>query len=121
MKRKLPVDADQWWSFDPTMDLQLYVHQTLEGYRTTPTACGRIRPADRDLALRLYQQKIPLTAVEGAFILAAARRSFRDPARPPLSPIGSLNYFLPIIREILDEPVDPGEISYLWFKLQGRL
>ena len=118
---RLPADANEWWVFDPTIDRQQYVRQTLEGYRTTPTACGRVRRADHDLAVSLYQKAIPFAAVEGAFILAAARRTSRDPQRQPLAPIGSLRYFLPIIREILDTPVDPGEISYLWLKMQGRL
>ncbi len=118
---KLPADANEWWVFDPTMDRKQYVRQTLEGYRTTPTACGRVRRADHDLAATLYQREIPFITVEGAFILATARRISRDPQRPPLAPIGSLRYFLPIIREILDKPVDPGDISYLWLKMQGRL
>ncbi|MCP4204778.1 MAG: hypothetical protein GY769_22955 [bacterium] len=118
---RLPPDANEWWVFDATMDRQQYVRQTLEEYRTTPTACGQVRRADHDLAVRLYQKMVPFTAVEGAFVLATARRTSRDPQRQPLAPIGSLRYFLPIIREILDKPVDPGEISYLWLKMQGRL
>ena len=48
---------------------------------------------------------------EPALHLQPARRTSRDPQRQSLPPIGSLRYFLPIIREILDKPVDPGEIS----------
>jgi hypothetical protein len=118
--RRAP-DANEWWVFDPTMDRKQYVRQTLEEYRTTPTACGRVCRADRDLALRLYQKQIPFTAIDGAFVLAAARRTSRDSQGRHLAPIGSLHYFLPIIHEILDKPVDPGEISYLWLKMQGRL
>jgi hypothetical protein len=117
---RLPADADEWWVFDATMDREQYVRQTLEEYCATPTACGQVRPADRDLAVRLYQARITFTAVEGAFILAAARRTHR-PGRHPLAPICSLRYFLPIIREILARPVDPGEVSYLWLKMQGRI
>ena len=117
---RLPADADEWWVFDATMNRQQYLHQTLEGYCATPTASGRVSPADRDLAVRLYQEKIPLTAVEGAFILAAARRTYRRGPHP-LAPIRSLRYFLPIIREILAQPVDPGHVSYLWLRMQGRL
>jgi len=118
---RLPEDADQWWVFDPAMQREQYVRQTLEEYRNTPTACGRVRQADHDLALQLYEQRIPFTAVEGAFVLAAARRTRRDPARPTLAPIGSLRYFVPIVREILDTPIDPADISFLWLKMQGRL
>ena len=117
---RLPADANEWWVFDAGMDREQYVRQTLDGYRTMPTAWGQVRQADRELAVRLYQERIPLTAVEGAFILAAARRTYRT-ARYPLSPIRSLRYFLPIIREILGKPVDPGEVSYLWLKMQDRL
>lgn len=118
---RLPPDADEWWVFDSAIDREQYVRQTLEGYRTTPTACGQVRHSDRDLAARLFQLRIPFTAIEAAFILAAARRTYRPPERPPLPPIRSLRYFLPIIREVLDKPVDPGHISYLWWKMQGRI
>lgn len=117
---RLPADVDEWWVFDASMDREEYVRQTLEAYRATPTACGQVRPADGDLAVRLYQERIPFTAVEGAFILAAARRTYRT-GHFPLSPIRSLRYFRPIIREILGKPVDPGHVSYLWLKLQGRI
>ncbi len=117
----LPIDANEWWVFDPNMDREQYVRKALEEYRTTPTVCGHVSRADHDLAVRLYQKMIPFTALEGAFILASARRNSRDLKRRPLNPIGSLRYFLPIIREILDTPVDPGEISYLWLKMQDRL
>jgi len=117
---RLPADADEWWVFDTAMDRDQYVRRTLEGYCATPTVCGQVRPADRDLAVRLYQERIPFTAVEGAFILAAARRAYRT-GRHPLDPIRSLRYFLPIIREILTKPVDPGQVSYLWMKMQGRI
>ena len=118
--KKLPDDVDEWWVFDANMEREQYVRQTLEGYRTTPTAWGRVRCADRELASRLYDQRVPFTAVEGAFILAAARRTYRT-ARLPLSPICSLRYFLPIIDEIIQKPVDPGEVSCLWLKMQGML
>jgi hypothetical protein len=117
---KLPRDADEWWVFDPTMDREHYVRETLEQYRQTPTTCGRVRPDDRSLALSLYQQRIPFTAVEGAFVLAATRRTKRNPTLPPLAPIHSLRYFQPIIREILETPIDPGDISYLWHKMLGN-
>lgn len=117
---RLPADVDEWWVFDTSMNCDQYIRQILESYRTTPTVCGRVSVADSQLADRLYQEKVPLTAVEGAFTLAADRRLYRHSARS-LAPIHSLRYFLPIIREILDTPVDPGQVSYLWLKMQGRI
>lgn len=116
----LPQDVDEWWVFDPTMSREDYVRQVLDGFRATPTTCGQTSPCDHDLAMRLYLKRIPFTAVDGAFVLAAARRTYRNPNGAPLAPIRSLRYFLPIIREILSEPVDPGEVSYLWWKMQGK-
>lgn len=119
---RLPPDVEEWWVFDPAMSCEEYVRQTLEAYRSTPTTLGQVHSCDRDFALHLFRQKVPFTAVEGALILAAARRTFRrDPQRPPLAPIRCLRYFRPVIREILDTPIDPGEISYLWYRLQGRI
>lgn len=116
---KLPPDADTWWVVDPTIDREQYVRRLLEIYRQTPTTCARVRPEDRHLLERLFHQGVPFTAVEAAFLLAAARRIFRDPSRSALSPIHSLNYFLPVIREILTKPIDPGYIGFLEWKLEN--
>ena len=114
---KLPPDADEWWVFEPEMEREQYVCQVLEAYLKTPTVAGRMRPQDRSLAAHLFRQRVPFAAIEAAFILAAARRVFRDPRRPPLDPIGSLKYFMPVIREILRTPIDPGHIGWLEWKL----
>ena len=119
-RSQLPYDVKEWWVFDPTISREDYVRQVLDGYRATPTTCGQTRSSDRDLAMCLYLKKIPFTAVDGAFVLAAARRTYRNPTWATLAPIRSLRYFLPIIREILGKPVDPGEVSYLWWKMQGK-
>ena len=60
-------------------------------------------------------------AVLAAFLLAASRRRFRTPEAPALQPIRSLSYFLPIIDEIIDTPIDPGYIAYLWSKLTDKM
>lgn len=115
---RLPPDADEWWTFDPEMGREQYVCRVLEAYQNTPTAAGRVRPQDRNLAAHLFYQKVPFSAVDAAFVLAAARRTFRHPNLAPLAPIGSLNYFLPVIREILETPIDPGHIGWLDWKLR---
>lgn len=116
---RLPPDADTWWVKDPTMDREQYVRQLLRLYRETPTTCGEVSARDRQLLERLFHEGVPFVAVEAAFLLAAARRVYRDPRRPPLPPIRSLKYFLPVIREILDTPIDPGEIGFLEWKLRN--
>ena len=61
---------------------QEYVRSILHAYRTTPGTTGHVRSEDRRLAVELYEQKIPLAAVENALILAAARRLLRSSGLP---------------------------------------
>ena len=116
---RLPPDADTWWVQDPAIDREQYVRRLLQLYRETPTTCGDASARDRQLLERLFHDGVPFTAVEAAFLLAAARRVYRDPRLAPLPPIRSLKYFLPVIREILDTPIDPGEIGFLEWKLRN--
>lgn len=101
-----------------TADLKPYVEQLLELYRHTPETLGQIRRTDRILAQELYQRAVPLCTVEGAFLLAASRRCLRAPGAPPLSPVRSLYYFLPLIEEVLANPLPNGYLEYLKRKLK---
>ncbi len=105
------------WVFDPDLGREQYVQRVLDGYRRTPTSAGNIRPADRRLAVHLFHRGVPLSMVKAAFSLAAARRVYRHPEAPPLAPIRSLHYFLPVIDEIRSAPIDPGYIRFLEWKL----
>lgn len=94
-----------------------YVQEILECYRTTPGTKGRIRHADRRLAEELYRRGIPAHYVRAALILAAARRTFRDPRLGTLEPIGSLHYFLPVLHEIQRQPIDPDYLLHIESRL----
>ncbi|MCP4203643.1 MAG: hypothetical protein GY769_17115 [bacterium] len=107
------------WVFDPDLGREQYVQRVLDAYRQTPTTAGRVRPADRRLAVQLFHRGVPDSMVQAAFSLAAARRTFRDPEAGPLHPIRSLHYFLPVLDEIRCEPIDPDYIRYLEWKLYG--
>lgn len=111
-------DPNTWWVFDPGVEEHLYVHRLLEAYSTTPTTAGRIRPEDRNLASRLYRQRVPLSAVLAALALAAGRRIFRPFDATPLPLIRSLHYFLPVVDEIRSTPIDPDYIDYATFQVQ---
>ena len=54
---------------------------------------------------------------EEGMALAAARRTFRDPVLGPLEPIGSLHYFLPVIRELQRQPIDPEYLHHIETRL----
>lgn len=81
-----------------------YVYRLLHAYCTLPDTGGRSRPADRQLAKRLFRDAVPLELVFLAFRLALSRRRARPEHAAPLLPVRSLHYFLPIIEEVIDLP-----------------
>jgi hypothetical protein len=96
-----------------------YVRQVLEAYRKTPGTMGTVRRADRMLAAQLYQRGLSVKVIENALVLAATRRMIRPTDAPPLGPIRSLAYLLPVIEEVLELRVSPDYFGYLRDKL-GR-
>ena len=95
-----------------------YTRQILEAYRKTPGTMGIIRRADRMLAAQLYQRGVAVSAVENAFVLAAARRLVRPVDIPPLGTIRSLAYFLPVIEEVLAMRGSPDYFKHVRRKLE---
>lgn len=98
----------------------LYVNKLLSLYLSLPETPSRASRRDRQLAYNLYQQKLSLDIIETALLLASARRLSRDPALPPLAPIRSLHYFLPVIDEVLATDLPPGYVPYLRSKLASH-
>lgn len=95
-----------------------YIAKVLTAYCQTLGTTGMIRRPDRLLAAQLYERGLSLKVVENALVLAAARRLYRRDDAPPLAPIRSLAYFLPVIEEVLDLRVSPDYFQYLRYKLQ---
>lgn len=98
--------------------LEEYIRRVMEAYRKTPGTMGTVRRPDRVLAVQLYQRGISVNVIENAFVLAATRRLMRPAHAPPLGPIRSLAYFLPVIEEVLDLCVSPEYFQYLRQKLE---
>lgn len=103
------------------MDSAEYSRRVLDAYRATPGTCGVVRKPDRAFALELYLRGVPLTAVENAFVLAAARRLARAVDAPPMGIIRSLAYFGPVIDEVLDSTVGQTYYAYLRHRLPHYL
>ena len=96
-----------------------YIKQAIVLYCSTPGTHGRPRPEDRRLAAALYARGISQSILEQAFTLAASRRCFRALDAPPLTIIRSMHYFLPVIEEVLNRPLDPAYVDYLKSKLKS--
>jgi hypothetical protein len=95
-----------------------YLRHLLALYCGLPhTAARRPFPPDRRIAEQLFDRGISLEIIETAFLIASARRIYREPQATPLPPIRSLAYFLPVIDEVLRQPPDPDYVSYLRLKL----
>jgi hypothetical protein len=95
------------------MEARAYVAQILALYETLPGTLGRILRDDRRTARDLHNRGVPLDAVERAFVLATARRTFRSDDADRLEPVRALRYFLPVIQEIVEEPPLPEYLDYL--------
>lgn len=98
-----------------------FVAQVLNLYLSLPQTPARTSRIDRQLAAQWYTQKLNWEVLEGAMLLAAARRSLRDPELPPLPPIRSLHYFVPLLEEVLATPLAPEYVQYLRGKLAGLI
>ena len=100
---------------------QEFVAQVLSFYLRLPQTPARTSRTDRQLAAQWYAQGLTWETLEGALLLATARRSLRDPALPPLSPIRSLHYFVPLLEEVQATPLAPEYVQYLRDKLAAFL
>lgn len=94
-----------------------YVRQVLALYRDAPGTRGRSRIADRRLAEQLYHAGTPTDTVRAAILLTVARRLHRPHDAEPLPAINSLHYFLPVLRDIQQQPLDPDYLRYLELKV----
>lgn len=104
-------------SRDPSGDI--YVDALLRAYLELPVTTNRARAADRALARSLFAQNVPLALVRAAFLLATARRASRPSGAPPLGPVRSLHYFLPVIDELRLSPPDPAYLRHLQSRLSA--
>jgi hypothetical protein len=108
---------------NPTESLSEYADAVMKLYLQLPETPLKPNANDRQTAESLRVRRIDLKAVESALLLGTIRRLSRPPDMPPLSPIRSLAYFLPVIEEILFNPVPDDYLQYLRRKvglLSGR-
>ncbi len=102
----------------PETDPAAYVTSVLLLYVELPDTPLRASMQDQWQARRLHDRGISLRLVESALLLASLRRLVRPADVPPLPPIRSLAYFLPVIDELLSHPLPDNYLEYLRLKLR---
>jgi hypothetical protein len=100
----------------PADQERLYLEAVLATYSSLPGTPPRPSRRDRQLARELCRRCVPLRTVRGALLLATARRTLRS--APPLPPVRTLHYFLSVIEEVLQQPLDPAYVEYLDARLK---
>jgi len=95
----------------PADQERLYLETVLATYNSLPGTPPRPSRRDRQVARELCRRCVPLRAVRAALLLATARRTLRS--GPPLPPVRTLHYFLPVIDEVLAQPLEPAYVEYL--------
>ena len=96
-----------------------YIRAVRSLYRKLPNTSLRFSRSDRRLAQDLYRRRIPLDTLRGALLLATARRLCPQQSTTPPLPVRSLHYFLPVIDELLLQPLPAGYLQYLESKLKA--
>jgi hypothetical protein len=99
-------------------ELNAYRQTLLDLYLRLPDTPRRLSRNDLRLVRQLWERDVPLRIVEAAFLLASARRGTRRPDAVPLGRIRSLHYFVPVIEELLAQPVPESYVAYLRSKVQ---
>jgi hypothetical protein len=95
-----------------------YLTSVMTLYLQLPETPMRASLSDQALARRLDKDGVSLETVETALLLGSLRRLLRPKDAPPLSPIRSLAYFLPVIEELTEVPGPGNYLDYLRLKLQ---
>lgn len=98
-------------------DRRSYIHTVRSLFLALPETPDRFSRTDHHLAGLLFDRDVSLSAIRSAFLLASARRLVRPASRPPLHPVRSLHYFLPVIEEVQRSPLPSSYLRYLRSKL----
>jgi hypothetical protein len=96
---------------------RVYLEAVLGAYCSLPGAPQHPSRQDRHLARELCRRGVPLRVVRAALILATARRTLRS--GPALPQVRTLHYFLPVIDEVLKQPLDSDYFAYLAAKIKS--
>ena len=95
-----------------------YVAAVLDFYTSMPETPSRAIGRDARRARIWYRKGVPLPVVSAALVMGNVRRCFRDPSRPALQRVRGLDYFEPVVDELIEHPIDEDYLAYLQTKLE---
>jgi len=98
-----------------------YISKVVDLYVSLPETPNECAQSDIQLASKWYQLRVKAKDVEAAMLLTTARRLFRDPENGPLGPIRTLHYFVPVLQEVIQEPLASGYLEYLRKKINQTM
>jgi hypothetical protein len=90
-----------------------YVETIRRWYLDAQCTASRFIAADRAKAVEFQSRGIPLHLIEAALLLGAARKYVSWLNGGARAPIGSLEYFEPLVAEIQDQPMSESYRGYL--------
>jgi hypothetical protein len=103
----------------PQEEANGYVDAVLKAYLQLPETPHRASLNDRKTAEGMLIRGVPLPTIESALLLATLRRLGRPSDVPKLSPVRSLAYFMPVVQELLDNPIADDYLGYLRRKVRS--
>jgi hypothetical protein len=106
---------------DSPEDPRAYVRAVIDAYARLPATPARARREDRRLAAELHARGVPFEVVEAALLLGMARKARPSTEATPRTTIRSLHYFLPVVEEIMRDPLPASYIHYLREVVAGWL
>jgi len=95
-----------------------YVDKVISLYLKLPDTPVKPSNNDRITAAGFFERDIPMNIIEAALMLASIRRLSREQNIPPLQPVRSLAYFMPVIQELLDLSMPDEYLQYLRLKIK---
>ncbi|HEU4388124.1 MAG TPA: helix-turn-helix domain-containing protein [Blastocatellia bacterium] len=90
-----------------------YVAAVREMFLRLGCGKGSFGPADEKTALKLESGGVPLSVVDDALLLGEARKYLSWLNHGESGPIGSLEYFRPVIEELMERPLPTGYNEHL--------
>jgi hypothetical protein len=90
-----------------------YVETIRRWYLDVECTASRFGAQDRTKAVEFQSRGIPLEVIEAALLLGAARKYVSWLNGTARAPIGSLEYFEPLVAEIQDQPMTETYRGYL--------